>query len=87
MIPIETTAPEMNDDSIIILPSLRLYVQLNHQRNRDTGDVSLQALGNDTNNYNIMIRQIETISADPLKMSKVDIYEEICVGTMSIQSL
>ena len=71
---------EATQDSI---PSLQLYVQLNHTRNRDTGAVSLAS----NMLYDLKIRQTETIAADPLGVSKVDVYEEVTIGTFSIQPL
>jgi hypothetical protein len=71
---------EATQDSI---PALQLYVQLNHTRNRDTGAVSLSS----NTLYDLKIRQIETIAADPLGVSKVDVYEELSVGTFSIQPI
>jgi hypothetical protein len=96
-IPIINKSSNSNDQDYI--SALQLYVQLDHTCNRDTGAVSFnkrqpqQTLLNTkddsvttgSTNYELMIRQVETISADPLSLSKVDIYEEVSIGTISIQ--
>ena len=69
-----------NDDddggNDFILP-LQLYAQANHKRNE--GAVVLEGT------TELKVRQSETISADPFGASKVDIYEEVSVGTLSMQ--
>ena len=68
-----------NDDDggkDFILP-LQLYAQANHKRNE--GAVVLEGT------TELKVRQSETISADPFGASKVDIYEEVSVGTLSMQ--
>jgi hypothetical protein len=86
-IPLNSTGTAAASTATIdCIPALQLYVQLNHTRNRDTGAVSFQ-LSNSASNYDLTIRQKETISADPLGVSKVDIYEELSIGTFSIQAI
>jgi hypothetical protein len=86
-IPLNSTGTAAASTATIdCIPALQLYVQLNHTRNRDTGAVSFQ-LSNSASNYELKIRQKETISADPLGVSKVDIYEELSIGTFSIQAI
>ena len=81
-------------DSLDYIPALQLYVQLDHTCNRDTGAVSFVKKNRSSsesnsairsNNYELMIRQKEIIAADPLSLSKVEIYEEVSIGTISIQ--
>jgi hypothetical protein len=79
----ETLPILWNEATNDFIPSLQLYVQLNHTRNRDTGAVSLSS----NTLYDLKIRQMETIAADPLGVSKVDVYEELTVGTFSIQPI
>ena len=74
-----------NSDSLDYIPALQLYVQLDHNCNRDTGAVSFVKSRSDGSNYELMIRQKEIIAADPLSLSKVEIYEEVSIGTISIQ--
>jgi hypothetical protein len=68
------------------IPALQLYVQLDHTCNRDTGMVTFTKRSTADNNYELMVRQKEMIAADPLSLSKVEIYEEVSIGTFSIQS-
>lgn len=79
----ETLPILWNDAAQDSIPPLQLYVQLNHTRSRDTGAVSLSSNAL----YDLKIRQTETIAADPLGVSKVDVYEEVSIGTFSIQPL
>jgi hypothetical protein len=62
------------DDSI---NPLQLFAQINHKRDPDIGAV--------LDGADLKVRQMETIQADPFGVSKVDVYEEISVGTISIQ--
>lgn len=96
LLSLETKPIEIRNsgDSLDYIPALQLYVQLNHNCNRETGAVSFMKTksssdGNNkntgSNNYELMIRQKEIIAADPLSLSKVEIYEEVSIGTISVQ--
>jgi hypothetical protein len=95
LLSLETKPIEIRNsgDSLDYIPALQLYVQLNHNCNRDTGAVSFLktksssdgSKNTGSNNYELMIRQKEIIAADPLSLSKVEIYEEVSIGTISIQ--
>lgn len=60
------------------IPPLKLFVKLNHQRDRETGAVTLSA------NNDLTIRQVETMAADPFGAATVDLYEELAVGKLQI---
>ncbi len=89
LLSVETKPIEIksSSDSLDYIPALQLYVQLDHNCNRDTGAVSFvkSRSASDGSNYELMIRQKEIIAADPLSLSKVEIYEEVSIGTVSIQ--
>jgi hypothetical protein len=57
---------------------LTLYAQINHKRDDKLG-VVLQSASD------LNVRQVETIKADPFGAAKVDIYEDVSVGTITIQ--
>jgi len=65
------------DDGDAIKP-LTLYAQINHKRDKDTGEVELDAAA-------LNIREIETIKADPFGAAKLDIYEEVQCGQVSLR--
>jgi hypothetical protein len=88
------TVGDDGSNAVDYIPALQLYVQLDHTCNRDTGAVSFlkkkrssseSSSSSGSNNYELMIRQKEIIAADPLSLSKVEIYEEVSIGTISIQ--
>jgi len=62
-----------------IMP-LTLYAQINHKRDKDSGNVELDAAA-------LNIREIESIKADPFGAAKVDIYEEVKCGQLSLRPL
>jgi hypothetical protein len=68
-----------NEEEKDFIKPLRLYAQINHKRDSDVG-VILEGAG-------LSVRQVETIKADPFGASTVDIYDEVNVGTISIQSV
>ena len=68
--------PETVQDAI---KPLSLYAQINHKRDSELG-VILEA-------SDLKVRQTESISADPFGAAKVDIFEEVDVGTLSVQPL
>jgi hypothetical protein len=67
---------EDGDDDDMIKP-LQLFAQINHRRDSELG-VLLEA-------SDLTVRQVETIKADPFGAAKVDVYEELKVGTLSVQ--
>lgn len=79
-----TTLTTTNDnDNIIIedcIKPLQLYAQMKHRRDPELGAMF------DTI-ADLKIRQMETFNADPFGVSKVEIYEEVLVGTLSIQQI
>ena len=56
---------------------LQLYAQLNHKRDSELGVI---LTGSD-----LKVRQMETVDADMFGVSKVDLYEEVNIGTLSVQ--
>lgn len=67
---------ERQPDSI---KPLQLYAQINHKRDSEKG-VILEA-------SDLKIRQMETVAADVFGAAKVDIYEEVNIGTLSVQPI
>ena len=65
---------EEDDDKI---KPLQLFAQIDHRRDAERG-VLLDAT-------ELKVRQIETIKADVFGAAKVDVYEEVSVGTLSVQ--
>ena len=76
LLKIETEAIPLEDEDDQIKP-LQLFAQINHRRDAERG-VLLEAT-------DLKIRQVETIKADPFGAAKVDVYEEVSVGTLSVQ--
>ena len=70
--------PLPGDDEDAIKP-LRLFAQLNHGREKEVGVI---LKGGD-----LMIREMETMKADPFGAATVDIANEICVGKLSIEPM
>ena len=68
-----------NEDNDSIQP-LTLYAQINHKRDRDNGNVKLEA-------STLNIREIESIKADPFGAARVDVFEDVKVGQMSLRAL
>jgi len=68
---------EQQDDSIL---PLQLFAQVDHKRG-ENGEVILQG------NTELKVRQMETINADPFGASQVDVYEEVSIGSLSIQPM
>ncbi|KAL7581116.1 hypothetical protein ACA910_005917 [Epithemia clementina (nom. ined.)] len=56
---------------------LQLYAQLNHRRDADKGVVLTAS--------DLKVRQIETVDADMFGVAKVNLYEEVNIGTLSVQ--
>ena len=71
--------PLPGSDGDAIKP-LKLYAQLTHNRDRDTGKVELSGAP-------LNVREVETIKADPFGAAKVDVYDEIDVGRLSVSPL
>lgn len=70
--------PLAGTDGDAILP-LQLYAQINHKRDADTGVILEGA--------DLKVRQMETVKADVFGVAKVDVYDEVNVGTLSILPL
>jgi hypothetical protein len=77
LLQLETDAISLpNNDSIA---PLQLFAQIKHKR------VDNIAVLNAITDLNI--RQSETIKADPFGVSQVDVYEEVSIGSLSIQAI
>jgi hypothetical protein len=63
-----------DDDAIV---PLKLYAQIRHKREKDVG-VILEG-------SQLSVRVVETVKADPFGAAKVDLYNNLEVGTISIQ--
>lgn len=68
--------PAANDS---ILP-LKIYAQINHKRDRKTGQVTLEPA-------TLTIRKMETVKADILGVASIELYDEIQVGQLSLRPL
>lgn len=80
LLQIETEEYELPlSDNNAIVP-LTLYAQVNHKRDKDTGNVELSAA-------TLNLREVEAINADPFGVAKVDIFEEVKVGQLSLRPL
>lgn len=78
LLKMETEAiPLPGDDDGDVIKPLQLFAQINHRRDSELG-VVLEA-------SDLKVRQVETIKADPFGAAKVDVYEELNVGTLSVQ--
>jgi len=71
--------PLPGSDGDAIKP-LKLYAQITHKRDRDTGTVELGGAS-------LNVREVETIKADPFGAASVELYDEVDVGRLSIQPL
>jgi hypothetical protein len=77
LLQLETDAISLpNNDSIA---PLQLFAQIKHKRVENTA--VLDAI------TDLNIRQSETIKADPFGVSQVDVYEEVSIGSLSIQAM
>lgn len=65
---------QLQDDTI---GPLQLYAQINHSRKEEAGVVLEPAVLN--------VRQMESLKADPFGAASVEIFEEVNVGSISIQ--
>jgi hypothetical protein len=63
-------------DEDAIVP-LKLYAQIRHKREKDVGVV--------LEGSQLSLRVVETVKADPFGAAKVDLYNNLEVGTISIQ--
>ena len=75
LLQMETKAIALDNDDVIA--PLQLYAQINHRRDDNLG-VVLQA-------SDLKVRKLETIKADPFGAAKVDVYQEVSVGSLSLQ--
>lgn len=80
LLTIETDAYKLPGEEADVINPLTLYAQINHKRDKDTGNVELDA-------STLNIREIESIKADPFGAAKVDIYEEVKCGQLSLRPL
>lgn len=76
-VPLPSGGEEQDSDSIL---PLQLFAQVDHKRGED-GAVILEG------STELKVRQTETINADPFGASKVDVYEEVSIGSLSIQPM
>jgi len=60
------------------LKPLRLYAQVDHKRDKETGDVELGVAS-------VNLREIEQMKADPFGAAKVEIFEEVKVGQLTFR--
>ena len=68
--------PVPGEDNDAIKP-LKLYAQLNHKREKETGVILSGA--------DIKVRELEQVKADPFGATYVDLYEEVTVGNLQVQ--
>ena len=72
--------PLPNNDANDSIQPLNLYAQIKHNRDKKTGNVALEA-------STLNIREMETMKADPFGAAKVDIFEDVKVGQLSLRPL
>ena len=78
LLKLETASiPLPGDDNDDAIKPLQLFAQINHRRDSELG-VVLDAA-------DLKVRQMETVKADIFGVAEVDVYEEVSVGTLSIQ--
>ena len=65
---------EASSDSI---KPLKLYAQIRHKRNVELGVV--------LEGSQLSVRQVETVKADPFGAASVDLYDNVNIGTITIQ--
>jgi hypothetical protein len=71
-------AEQGQDPNDTTIPPLQLFCQINHRRDKEQG-VLLQGTSD------LSIRQMETVQADPFGAATANIYQDVVVGTISIQ--
>eukprot|EP00977_Amphora_coffeiformis_P008877 scaffold2003_cov157-Amphora_coffeaeformis.AAC.11 len=79
LLKLATDAIPLEGDEDDVIKPLQLFAQINHRRDSELG-VVLDA-------SDLKVRQVETIKADPFGAAKVDLYEEVTVGTLSVQPI
>jgi len=77
LLQMETKELNLASDDDDTLPPLKLYAQINHIRDQETGNVELQTA-------NLNVRILEQIQ---LPGAKLDLFEEEAVGQVSFQPL
>ena len=77
MLKLETDAIPLDGESDDAIKPLQLFAQINHRRDGELG-VVLDAA-------DLKVRQMETVKADIFGAAQVDVYEEVSVGTLSVQ--
>ena len=84
-----STAGRANEEETVdtadFIPPLQLYAQINHQRDNNIGVVL--AGGSQQGTVELKVRLMETVAADVFGAAKVDIYDEVSVGSLSVQPL
>ena len=79
LLQLETAKLPLPGEDGDFLKPLKLFAQINHARDKEKGVVLSQA--------DVKIREMETINADPFGVAKVDLYEEVSVGQVTIQAV
>ncbi len=74
------TLPSVDGEEADSIEPLTLYAQINHKRDRDTGRVELEAAS-------LNIREVESLKADPFGAARVDVFEDVKVGQLSLRPL
>lgn len=80
LLSIETLEYNLPGEEKDAINPLTLYAQINHKRDKDNGNVELDAA-------TLNIREIESIKADPFGAAKVEVYEEVKCGQISLRPL
>mmetsp|Transcript_2129 Transcript_2129/g.3226 ORF Transcript_2129/g.3226 Transcript_2129/m.3226 type:complete len:243 (-) Transcript_2129:97-825(-) len=80
LLQIETDEYSLPGEEGDAIQPLKMYAQINHKRDKNTGEVELDAA-------TLNIREIESIKADPFGAAKIDIYEEVKCGQLSLRPL
>lgn len=77
LLKIQTDSIPLEGDEDDVIKPLQLFAQINHRRDSEFG-VVLEAT-------DLKVRQVETIKADPFGAASVDIFEEVNIGSISVQ--
>ena len=80
LLQMETAEVPLPGDEGDSIEPLALYGQLIHKRNKDTGNVELEGCA-------LNVREIESVKDDVFGAARVDVYDEVDVGRLSIKPL
>lgn len=71
---LETDTISLGDDAT--LPPLKLFAQIDHKRDPDQGVI--------LSGTSLTVRKVETVNADPFGAAKVNLYDDVAVGRITV---